>query len=414
MNEGKSFQISQESVLEAYKRVKANKGAAGVDRVNFEDYEKELKNNLYKLWNRMSSGSYFPKAVRGVEIPKKNGKKRLLGIPTIEDRVAQMVTRMVFEPDIEKIFLDDSYGYRPNRSSIDAIRVTRERCWKYGWVLEFDIVGLFDNINHDLLMRAVKVHTNNKWVVLYIERFLKASMVMPDRSIKERTAGTPQCGVISPVLANLFMHYAFDNWMKQNFPANPWARYADDGIVHCVSEKQAKYLLYRLMKQMKLCGLEIHPDKTRIVYCRSDKFQGTYECTSFDFLGYTFRTRYVKSKNGNYFNAFTPAVSKESSKMFRSKIKDIRLNSKTISMARLAELMNPIIRGWMNYFMVFGSGEARKSLDYINVSLVKFVHRKYKGKGKFMGKSWRFLGRWAKRNPSFSYHWEKGIVLTIG
>lgn len=210
MNEGKSFQISQELVLTAYKRVKANKGASGVDGISFDEYEKELKNNLYKLWNRMSSSSYFPKAVRGVEIPKKNGKKRLLGIPTIEDRVAQMVTLMVFEPNVEKIFLDDSYGYRPSRSAIDAVRVTRERCWRYGWVLEFDIVGLFDNINHELLVRAVKAHTNEKWVILYIERFLKSSIEMPDGSIKERTAGTPQGGVISPVLANLFMHYAFD------------------------------------------------------------------------------------------------------------------------------------------------------------------------------------------------------------
>ena len=414
MNEGKSYQISQNSVLEAYKRVKANKGAGGVDEINFEDYEKDLKNNLYKLWNRMSSGSYFPKAVRGVEIPKRNGKKRLLGIPTIEDRVAQMVTRMVFEPNVEKIFLDDSYGYRPNRSAIDAIRVTRERCWKYGWVLEFDIVGLFDNINHDLLMKAVKAHTNEKWVILYIERFLKAPMVMPDGSSQERTSGTPQGGVISPVLANLFMHYAFDVWVKYNFPNNPWVRYADDGIIHCVSEKQAKYFLNRLNGQMGLCGLEIHPDKTRIVYCKSDRFQGNYENTSFDFLGYTFRTRYVKNKYGKFFNAFTPAVSNESSKRFRQKIKDTILNSKTTSMERLAELLNPIVRGWMNYFMVYGSGEATKSLDYINVRLVKFVHRNYKGKGKSMGKSWRFLGRWAKSNPKFFYHWEKGIVLTIG
>lgn len=207
MNEGKSFQISQELVLAAYKRVKTNNGAGGVDGANFDDYEKELKNNLYKLWNRMSSGSYFPKVVRGVEIPKKDGKKRLLGIPTIEDRVAQMVTRMVFEPNVEKIFLGNSYGYRPNLSALDAIRVTRERCWKHGWVLEIDIVGLFDNISHNLLMRAVKAHTKEKWVILYIERFLKVSIVMPDGSIRERIAGTPQGGVISPVLANLFMHY---------------------------------------------------------------------------------------------------------------------------------------------------------------------------------------------------------------
>lgn len=414
MNEGKSFQISQKAVLDAYKLVKSNKGAGGVDGTTLDDYEKDLKNNLYKLWNRMTSGSYFPKAVRGVEIPKKNGNKRLLGIPTIEDRVAQMVTRMVLEPNVEKFFLDDSYGYRPNRSAIDAIRVTRERCWEYGWVLEFDIVGLFDNRDHNLLMKAVRTHTNEKWVILYIERFLKASMVMPDGSIQERRAGTPQGGVISPILANLFMHYTFDKWIRRTFPNNPWVRYADDGIVHCVSEKQAKYLLYKLKERMNLCGLAIHPDKTRIVYCRSDRFRGTHENTSFDFLGYTFRTRYVKSKNGNFFNAFTPAVSNEASKKFRSKIKDIRMNSKTCSIERLAELMNPIIRGWMNYFMMFGSREARKSLDYINTTLVKFVHRKYKRKGTSMGKAWRFLGRWAKSNPTLFYHWKKGIVLTIG
>ena len=265
MSEGKSFQISQNQVLTAYKFVKANHGAGGVDGVTFEEYEKNLKDNLYKLWNRMSSGSYFPKPVRGVEIPKKNGKTRLLGIPTIEDRVAQMVTRLTFEALVEPIFYDNSYGYRPTRSAINAIKVTRERCWKFGWVLEFDIVGLFDNINHDLLMKAVKAHTNEKWVILYIERFLKAPISMPDGSIVERSSGTPQGGVISPVLANLFLHYAFDRWMSITFPDNAWARYADDGIIHCVSEKQAKFILSRLKSRMAQCGLEIHPDKTRIV-----------------------------------------------------------------------------------------------------------------------------------------------------
>lgn len=313
MNEGKSFHISQHSVLAAYKLVKANKGAAGVDGIDFDEYEHNLKDNLYKLWNRMSSGSYFPNKVRGVEIPKKNKKMRLLGIPTIEDRVAQMVTRMAIEPKVEPIFLDNSYGYRPNRSAIDAIRVTRDRCWKMGWVLEFDIVGLFDNIDHDMLMKAVCKHSNEKWVQIYTERFLKADMMMPNGQISKRNKGTPQGGVISPVLANLFMHYAFDVWMKYNFPQNPWVRYADDGIIHCVSEAQAKYILGRLKRQMKICGLEIHPDKTKIVYCKSDRFKGEYENTSFTFLGYTFRVRYVRNRYGKFFNAFSSAVSTVSS-----------------------------------------------------------------------------------------------------
>lgn len=212
MSGGKAFEISQQEVLLAYKQVKANKGAGGVDGVSFEIYEN--KNNLYKLWNRMSSGSYFPKSVRGVEIPKKNGKKRLLGIPTVEDRVAQMVVRNRFEKNVEPIFLDDSYGYRPGKSALDAIKVTRERCWRYEYVLELDIVGLFDNIDHELLMKAVKAHSKDKWVNLYIERMLKADIVMPDGVCKKRIAGTPQGGVISPVLANLFLHYAFDVWME--------------------------------------------------------------------------------------------------------------------------------------------------------------------------------------------------------
>lgn len=243
MKEGKPFEISKRQVLEAYKRVKANHGAGGTDGANFTEYEENLKNNLYKLWNRMSSGSYFPSAVRGVEIPKKNGKKRLLGIPTINDRIAQMVVRINFEPLVEPEFCEDSYGYRPSRSALDAVGAARKRCWRMAWVIEFDIKGLFDNIDHELLMKAVRKHTDCKWVLMYIERFLKAPIVMPNRTIRERKSGTPQGGVISPVLANLFMHYTFDKWMKLNHPENLWERYADDAIVHCRTEEEAKSLL---------------------------------------------------------------------------------------------------------------------------------------------------------------------------
>lgn len=253
MNEAKPFNITQQEVLTAYKQVKKNKGAGGVDGIDLEKFEKDLKNNLYKIWNRMASGSYFPKAVRGVEIPKKNGKKRLLGIPTVEDRIAQMVIRNRFEPKVEPIFMSDSYGYRPNKSALDAIKVTRERCWKYEWVLELDIVGLFDNIDHELLLKAVNAHTRDKMEVLYITRFLKTDIAMPSGEIRKRESGTPQGGVISPVLANLFMHYAFDIWMKYNFPQNKWARYADDVVIHCVSERQALYIKQRLKNQLGLC-----------------------------------------------------------------------------------------------------------------------------------------------------------------
>lgn len=415
MKEGKSFEITQHQIQQAYKSVKANKGAGGIDGIDLDEYEKDLKNNLYKLWNRMASGSYFPKPVRGVEIPKKNGKMRLLGIPTVEDRVAQMVVRNEFELLVEPIFLADSYGYRPNKSALDAVGVTRERCWKMAWLIEFDIVGLFDNIDHEKMITAVRKHTKEKWILLYIERFLKAPMVMPNGEIKERKSGTPQGGVISPVLANLFMHYAFDKWMKRNFPNNPWARYADDGVIHCMTEKQAEYIMDRLKARMRECGLEIHPEKSRIIYCRSDNFSERYENESFDFLGYTFRTRYVKSKDGSFFKAFTPAVSKTAAKSFRDKIREAYRNNGTVSLKKLAEITNPIIRGWMNYFMRYNPSEAfRKGINYVNQTLVRWIKRTFKKAGRSYTKAHRLLVRWAKSVPELFYHWKMGYMPMTG
>lgn len=414
MREGQSYEISQHQVLDAYKRVKANHGAAGVDGVTFSEYEKELKNNLYKLWNRMSSGSYFPKAVKGVEIPKKNGKKRLLGVPTITDRVAQMVVRMNFEPLVEPIFCDDSYGYRPNKSALDAVDVTRERCWRMSWVLEFDIKGLFDNIDHELMMQVVRKHTDSKWMILYIERFLKADMVMPDGTVSQRRSGTPQGGVISPVLANLYMHYAFDRWMVTQNPNNPWARYADDAVVHCRTQEEAVNLLTRLKKRLETCKLEIHPDKTKIVYCRSDNNKERHEYESFDFLGYTFRCRVTKTKTGKFFNAFTPAVSKAAALEFREKMRECRYRGKMMTPDELAKLMNPVIRGWANYFSKFCPSEARKkALDYVNNLLVKWAKRRYKRLSGSRGKAFRWLVEVAKVRPDLFYHWQMGIRPTM-
>lgn len=229
MNKAKSFNITKDLVYQAYKEVKANKGSAGVDKVTIEQFDKNLSRNLYKIWNRMASGTYFPPAVKAVEIPKKNGGIRVLGVPTVEDRIAQMVVKLRFEEKVDKYFLSDSYGYRPGKSAHDAIEITRKRCWQNDWVLEFDIKGLFDNINHELLMKAVRKHTDSKWELLYIERWIKAPLEIPDGKKISRNAGVPQGGVISPVLSNLFLHYVFDKWMKINFPENPWCRYADDG-----------------------------------------------------------------------------------------------------------------------------------------------------------------------------------------
>ncbi len=268
MEQTKQFSIPKQLFVKAFKLIKANAGAAGVDKQSIEDFERDLKGNLYKLWNRMSSGSYFPPAVKAVGIPKKTGGERILGIPTVGDRICQMVVKLVFEPCVEPYFLHDSYGYRPKKSALDAIAITRQRCWKYDWVLEFDIRGLFDNLDHQLLMKAVKKHTDNKWAILYIERWMTTPMQMPDGSLQKKTRGVMQGGVISPVLSNLFLHYVFDAWMKRSNPDIPWCRYADDGLVHCKTEGEAKLLLAKLAKRFKECRLEMHPDKSKIVYCK--------------------------------------------------------------------------------------------------------------------------------------------------
>jgi RNA-directed DNA polymerase len=414
MKEGKPFEISKHQVFEAYKRVKANQGAPGIDGMDFTAFEKNLKNNLYKIWNRMSSGSYSPNAVKGVEIPKKNGKMRLLGIPTITDRVAQMVVRMNFEPLVEPIFCEDSYGYRPNRSATDAVGVTRQRCWKMPWLIEFDIVGLFDNIDHELMMKAVRKHTEKKWIILYIQRFLSAPILMPNGTLQERKSGTPQGGVISPVLANLYLHYAFDLWMGRNKPRNPWARFADDGVIHCWKKAEAEKLLNELKSRMKTCGLEIHPDKTRIVYCKSDRYQGSHEYVDFTFLGYTFCNRYIKNSQGEFFNGFSPAVSKNAGQVLRDRIRDIRTRNKSVSIEELAKLVNPVIRGWFNYFSKFAAGSAKRILTYVNLTIARWTKSKYKSMKGSTLKAMRFLKRIAKSNPNLFYHWQIGLLPAVG
>jgi len=414
MEEGKSFKISKHRVLEAYKRVKANRGAAGIDEISLTEFEKDLKDNLYKIWNRMSAGSYFPPAVKAVEIPKKSGGKRILGVPTVADRIAQMTVKLYFEEMVEPHFHQDSYGYRPGKSALDAVAITRKRCWNYDWVLEFDIKGLFDNIDHELLMKAVRKHTSSKWIILYIERWLKAPFQMAGGTVVQRTAGTPQGGVVSPVLANLFLHYAFDKWMDRNAPENPFARYADDGVVHCRTLKEAEELLVRLGQRFEECKLELHPDKTRIVYCKDDRRNGKHPETKFDFLGYTFRSRLSKNNQGKYFVGFNPAASKSACQNLRDRIREIRFKNKIVTIEELAALMNPVIRGWLNYFSKFRASDARRELIFVNFALTRWIRRRHKKAGKSLKKAYRILGLTAKTNPNLFYHWSLGLQPTIG
>lgn len=415
MSKTKSFEISRQVVMDAFKKVKANKGAEGIDQESLVMFEKNLDDNLYKIWNRMSSGTYFPPAVRGVEIQKKDGGKRLLGIPTVADRVAQMVVKIYFEPQVETHFHADSYGYRPDKSAIDAVAKTRQRCWQYDWVLDFDIKGLFDNIDHELLMKAVHTHTDIPWVILYIKRWLKSPFQMPDGTVQERTRGVQQGSVVSPLLANLFMHYAFDKWMDRTHPDKPFARYADDGVIHCKTLEDAEELLESLKKRLEEVGLQLHPDKTRIVYCKDENRKGDYPVIKFDFLGYTFRPRRAKNKYGAYFVTFSPAVSNSAKKAMRQTIRRWRLQSRAHrTLEDIARVVNPVIRGWINYYGCFRKSELYSVLIHVNAALARWARAKYKKLRRHKGRSFRSIGRIAHQQPSLFVHWKMGIVPTAG
>ncbi len=405
MNRAKPFSISKRQVWEAYKLVKVNHGAAGVDGQTIEKFDQNLSNNLYKLWNRMSSGSYQAPPVRRVEIPKSNGGIRPLGIPTISDRIAQMVVKQVLEPELEKHFHEDSYGYRPGKSAHQAIGQARERCWRNGWAVELDIKGFFENISHDLLMKAVWCHTSVKWVLLYIERWLKAPVTMPDGRLVERTKGTPQGGVISPLLANLYLHYAFDKWMERKY-AIPFERYADDAICHCRTLSQAEHLKAALEERFRECGLELNMEKTRIVYCKNSQRQKDYPIISFDFLGYTFRPRFAQTKEGEYFVAFLPAMSNKAGKTIRQEIRGWELQKRSdLELEDLAKMFNLKIRGWINYYGVYYRSQLNSTMKQIDLKLALWALQKYKKLRGHKRRALQMIRNTAKRRRDLFAHW---------
>jgi RNA-directed DNA polymerase len=411
----KPFIIDKKQVYEAYQAVKSNGGAAGMDGQTIEQFEADLKSNLYKIWNRMSSGSYFPPPVRAVSIPKKTGGQRILGVPTVADRVAQMVVKQVIEPNLDAVFLADSYGYRPGKSALDAVGVTRERCWKYDWVLEFDIKGLFDNIDHMLLMRAVRKHVTCQWALLYIERWLKAPMVSEAGERIERSRGTPQGGVVSPILSNTFLHYAFDLWMARTHPDLPWCRYADDGLVHCRSEQEATALKAELYARLAACGLELHPTKTKIVYCKDGKRQGIYPNVKFDFLGYCFRPRLVRRfRDNTLFCGFNPAVSVSALTDMRSAIRDLNLRRQTqLSLHDIARRINPLLRGWIQYYGRYAPSALAPLLRYVNQTLLAWAMRKFKRFKDHTIRASCFLQRLAADRQDLFVHWQLGMTGTF-
>ncbi|WP_413807677.1 group II intron reverse transcriptase/maturase [Streptomyces sp. OE57] len=403
---GKPFNISKWEVWEAWEKVKANKGAPGVDGCSIEDFEARLKGNLYKVWNRLSSGSYFPPAVLAVEIPKPHGGgTRVLGVPTVADRVAQTVVARRLEEKVEPVFHPDSYGYRPKRSALDAVAACRERCWKYDWVIDLDIQKFFDSVPWDLIIKTVEANTDQPWVILYVKRWLAAPVQMSHGALQQRSCGTPQGSAVSPVLANLFLHYAFDAWMAREFPGVRFERYVDDAVVHCVSRAQAQFIARAISDRMEQVGLRLHPDKTRIVYCQDGNRRGSYEHTSFTFLGFTFRQRRARNRKGQNFSAFLPAISKDALKKLSAEVRSWILHNRTgHTFYDLARRINPVVRGWMQYYGAFHRSALYPLLSRINAYLVRWIRNKYKRLRavKKAIECWRGI---TERYPRMFAHW---------
>ena len=399
-------------VYNSYLKVVSKDGGAGIDRQSIEMFDKDLSANLYKIWNRMTSGSYFPPAVRTVFIPKKQGGERPLGIPTVSDRIAQGVVKDYLEPAMEAVFHKSSFGYRPGRSAHDALVQCHENCVRKAWVLDVDIKGFFDNISHTIMLRLLQQHTQEKWVLMYIERWLKAGIEQKDGSITARQKGTPQGGVISPLLANIYLHHAFDKWMDMENPQCPFERYADDIVVHCSSREEAEQVLEKLKARMAEYELMLHPDKTKIVYCKNYQREENNDNESFTFLSYSFqpRARRDKFNRKKTFFVFSGAISNAAKVSIRERIRGVlipRWGQQTLEW--FAGKLNPKIRGWVNYYTRFNRNEALNVFNYLNELIRKWLKNKYKLKScKSVYVKYKMV---QADNPELFYHWQLGIKL---
>ncbi|MGH8855480.1 MAG: group II intron reverse transcriptase/maturase [Telluria sp.] len=406
MTSTKPYRIAKRTVWEAYQLVKANRGAAGVDDETIAMFEQNLSGNLYKLWNRMSSGSYFPPPVKQVEIPKAKGGTRKLGVPTVSDRIAQSVVKLMIEPILDPLFHEDSYGYRLGKSAKQAIAVTRKRCWRYDWVVEFDIKGAFDQIDHALLMKAVRCHIREDWILLYIERWLTAPFETADGQILPRTRGTPQGGVVSPILMNLFMHYVFDSWMRRTSPQCPFARYADDAVVHCRTEAEARAVMQAIASRLDECGLTMHPEKSKVVYCKDSNRTAAHPNVQFTFLGFAFRPREALNKYNRRFTSFLPAVSDEALKRMRQTVRSWRLHRWTsVALDNIAQRYNPTIQGWWNYYGAFYQTAMHRLFHYVDRKLEQWARRKYKTQSRNTRHSVQWLSKMKTIAPRLFTHW---------
>ena len=411
-NETKSVPVSKQQVWLAYKKVRSNAGSAGIDQVSMDEYDAHRSDHLYKLWNRMASGSYFPAPVKEVEIPKKDGKMRKLGIPTISDRVAQMVVKDYLEPRFEKLFSPHSYGYRPGKNAHQALSAVRENVRMLDWVIDLDIKGFFDTIDHVKLMLALEKHVSEKWYLMYIERWLQTPVqTKTGELVAKQGKGTPQGGVISPLLANLFLHYAMDKWLEQTHSAVRYVRYADDAVLHCKSKVQAEYVLRNVRKRMKQCGLELHPEKTRLVYRKDYRRQEQHESVKFDFLGYSFQPRTAKSKrDGSLYLGYDCAISIRSKKRIAATMKELDIKHLTHkSIVGVAQFLEPYIRGWVNYYGKFRLWEMNPLFQLLRRRLVMWARKRYKRYKTSVNRAYRWLERVKDQFPTLFYQWRLGF-----
>lgn len=407
----KSLPVSKRMVYNSYLKVCDKNGSAGIDNESIEMFNENLSGNLYKIWNRMTSGSYFPPPVRTVLIAKKQGGgKRPLGIPTVGDRIAQGVVKDYLEPSMEAVFHNSSFGYRPGRSAHDALVQCHANCKKKAWILDVDIKGFFDNINHSIMLQLLQEHTQEKWVLMYVERWLKAGVEQQDGSIAARTKGTPQGGVISPLLANIYLHHAFDVWMDKEHGQCPFERYADDIVVHCNSKAEAEALLERLKARMWEYELTLHPDKTKIVYCKNYQRTENNDNESFTFLSYSFQPRSKQDKFGRkkMYVEFSGAISNAAKTLIRKAIRGVMLPRwSDQTMEWFAKKLNPKIRGWVNYYTRFNRREALNVFNYLNELIRKWIKNKYKLKSnKSVYTKYKIV---QAENEELFYHWKLGI-----